>query len=76
MTAPDAADHVRSLIVSGKARELRTRAGLTLADAAMACGGVHPASVLRWEQGRMPCGRNAAAYAGFLLQLAGREAVS
>jgi len=75
-TLPDLADPVRSLIESGKARELRTRAGLTLADAAQACGDVHPASILRWEQGRVPRGRNLAAYSRFLLQLAGREAVS
>ena len=75
-TPPDLAARVRSLIDSGEARELRVRADLTLADAGEACGGVHAASVLRWEQGLMPRGRNLSAYARFLVQLAGREAVA
>lgn len=73
---PDLAARVRGLIESGKARELRLSAKLTLMDAGAACGGVYPSAVLLWESGkRMPRGRNIRAYARFLDQL-GRSGAS
>lgn len=74
-TPADLAAEVRTLIDTGQARELRIRAEFTLTDAARACGDVHPSAVLRWEQGRIPRGRNLKAYARFLSRLS-REAVT
>jgi hypothetical protein len=73
-TPADLAAHVRALTDSGQARELRERAGLTLADAAWECGGVHASSVMHWERGViLPRGRNLRAYARFLQQLTERS---
>lgn len=69
MTPAATAAMVRALIDSGKARELRISAGYTLDGAGRACGGVHPSAVLHWERGRLPRGRNLAAYARFLRKL-------
>jgi hypothetical protein len=60
---------VREWITNGKARELRIDNGLSLAVAAQDCE-VVPAAVLHWERGRMPRGRNIAAYYRFLNRLA------
>lgn len=75
-TPADLAAQVRALTETGQARELRERAGLTLTDAARACGGVHASSVMHWERGILPRGRNLRAYARFLRKLATREAVT
>jgi transcriptional regulator with XRE-family HTH domain len=67
---PDLAARVRGLIESGEARARRERAGLTLRDAAAACGDVYPSAVLLWESGRrFPRARNIRAYARFLDKL-------
>jgi transcriptional regulator with XRE-family HTH domain len=75
-TPADLAAQVRALTDTGRARELREGAALTLMDAAKACGGVHPSNVSRWERGLIPRGRNLRAYARFLNRLAEREAVA
>ena len=75
-TLADLAAQARALIVTGQARELRLRAGYALTDAAKASGGVHASAVLRWEQGRIPRGRNLKAHVRFLRKLAEREAVT
>lgn len=57
-------------ITSGRARELRLGAGLSLAAVAADCE-VAPAAVLRWERGeRTPRGRNVGVYFRFLSRLA------
>lgn len=63
-------EELAELIATGRARELRELAGLTLVAAAKKCGGVHPAAVLRWERSdRRPMGRNVGAYLRFLRRL-------
>ena len=59
---------LRKLISSGRARELRTTAGDTLAAAGRIVE-VDPAAVLHWERGRMPRGRNVRAYYRYLARL-------
>lgn len=60
-------------IETGRARELRERAGLTQKEVAESCE-VTQAAVFRWERNeRRPRGRNALAYHRVLSRLAARE---
>lgn len=65
---------LRHLAESGRARELRQRAQLSLPEAAAACGVSH-VCVSRWERGeRRPRGPGALRYAALLDALAKAEA--
>lgn len=59
---------MRDMVASGIARELRTDAGLTLAEVARSVG-VTPSCVHYWERGRTPRGRAAVRYARLLIDL-------
>lgn len=64
---------LQRLVASGRAREIRTEAGLSLHEVAAAVG-VAAATVWRWEAGqRTPRGAAAARYLALLRQL--REVV-
>jgi DNA-binding transcriptional regulator YiaG len=63
---------LRASIVSGEARQIRERAGLSAVALARQLD-VSPAAVTRWEQGtRYPRGANATRYARLLRRLAAR----
>jgi len=59
---------MREMARSGEARELRIRAGLSLANVARDLG-VSPSSVYYWEYGRVPRGKAAVRYAHLLFAL-------
>ena len=65
-----------ALLETGRARQLRERAGLSAVAMARQLD-VSPSAVTRWEQGiRLPKGANARKYARLLHRLAAREALS
>jgi DNA-binding XRE family transcriptional regulator len=64
---------LRSWIVTGRARQLRVNAGISQAAIGDKIG-VAAATVLRWEKGRVPRGRNAREYHKVLTRLAKAEA--
>lgn len=64
---------LREWIDTGRARELRVNAGLSLDDLARDCQ-VTASCVMRWERGqRQPRGRNRGAYHRCLKRLADRR---
>lgn len=62
---------VRAMLRSGRAREIREHAGLSVPEVADALN-LNPSTVARWERGeRVPRGSSAIAYAELLRELAG-----
>ena len=59
---------MREMVNDGIARELRIRAGLSLAEVSRSVG-VTPSCVFYWERGRNPRGKAAVRYARLLSDL-------
>ena len=59
---------MRDMVRSGTARELRIRAGLTLAEVGRSVS-VVPSTVFYWERGRTPRGKAAVRYARLMVDL-------
>lgn len=73
-TRTDVRNGVCALVNSGRAKELREQAGITMREAAHRLD-VEIATLWRWETGRhVPVGKNLRAYGRFLARLEGSAA--